>query len=245
MQESRNWGHHGSRLMPGGGLGFWRAYSWQGGGGGSRGQGGWDEVLVDFRGHHSCPKVFGLALAKGWLHVEIKKGMKEDEREKRHEQEAFDGSGVMLQYMIGVPTLDQLILKPWFSMSHRWCPKPTARSTGTRPDGSVVTHTQSLVWNSSFLSLLIELTPYRIGLQRTNDPYGILHLRPGDQVAKIPPPAITRSKGSLNWRHGIEQPGGILIEVPAFILEDHQRVFTVCQQEVEEGGAGIERVSQH
>ena len=64
---------------------------------------------VDFRSHDSCPKLFGLALAKGWLHVEIKKGMKEDEGQKRHEQEAFDGSGVMLQDMIGVPTLNQLI----------------------------------------------------------------------------------------------------------------------------------------
>ena len=35
--------------------------------------------------------------------------MKEDEGQKRHEQEAFDGSGVMLQDMIGVPALDQLI----------------------------------------------------------------------------------------------------------------------------------------
>ena len=58
----------------------------------------------------SCPKVFGLAFAKGWLHVEIQKGMKEDEWEKDHEEEeAFDGSGVMLQDMIGVPTLDQLV----------------------------------------------------------------------------------------------------------------------------------------
>src|ERR1035437_10005643 len=24
------WGHHGSRLMPGGGLEFWRPYSWKG-----------------------------------------------------------------------------------------------------------------------------------------------------------------------------------------------------------------------
>ena len=65
--------------------------------------------MVDFRCHDSGPKVFGLALAKRWLHVQIKKGMKEDQRQKRHEQEAFDGSGVMLQYMIGVPTLDQFI----------------------------------------------------------------------------------------------------------------------------------------
>src|ERR1017187_683789 len=62
-----------SRAMPGGE------------GGGSRGQGGWDEVSVDFRCHDSCPEVFGLALTKGRLHVEIEKGMKEDECEKGHE----------------------------------------------------------------------------------------------------------------------------------------------------------------
>src|SRR5438552_13647697 len=97
------------RLMPEGRLEFERPGSSKGGRYGSWCQARSDEVLVDFRGHHSGPKVFGLALAKGWLHVQIKKGMKEDERQKRHEQEAFDSGGVMLQYMIGVPTLDQLI----------------------------------------------------------------------------------------------------------------------------------------
>ena len=65
--------------------------------------------MVDFSGHDSCPEIFGLSLAKGWFHVEIEKGMKEDECEKGHEQKAFDGRSVMLQYMIGVPTLDQLV----------------------------------------------------------------------------------------------------------------------------------------
>ena len=72
-------------------------------------RGGWDEVLVDFRSHDFCPEIFGLAKTKGWFHVEIEKGMKEDECEKGHEQEAFDGSGVMFQDMIGVPTLDQFV----------------------------------------------------------------------------------------------------------------------------------------
>ena len=35
--------------------------------------------------------------------------MKEDECEKGHEQKAFDGRSVMLQDMIGVPTLDQFV----------------------------------------------------------------------------------------------------------------------------------------
>ena len=43
----------------------------------------------------------------------------------------------------------------------------------------------------------------------------------------------------------VEQPGGILIEIPTFILEDYQPVFAVLQQEVEEGGFGVERVGQH
>ena len=76
---------------------------------GSWGQGGWDEAAIDFRCHRSGPKVFGLALKKGWLQVETKKSVKEDEREKGHEREAFDRGGVMLQDMIGVPTFDQFI----------------------------------------------------------------------------------------------------------------------------------------
>ena len=35
--------------------------------------------------------------------------MKEDECEKGHEEEAFDGRGVMLQDMISVPTLNQFV----------------------------------------------------------------------------------------------------------------------------------------
>src|ERR1019366_8989424 len=95
------------------------------------------------------------------------------------------------------------------------------------------------------LILFVELAAYRIGCRRTNDPYGNLHLRPGNQVGQVPPLAISRAKGSLNWWHGLEQPGGILIEIPTFILEDYQRVFAVRQQEVEEGGLGVERVGQH
>ena len=83
-------------------------------------------MSVDFRGHDSCPEVFGLALAEGRLHVEIEKGMKEDECEKGHEEEAFDGSGVMLQNMIGVPTLDQFVESVVFDV-----PSLVRKSDGT------------------------------------------------------------------------------------------------------------------
>ena len=65
--------------------------------------------MVDFRRHYFGPEGFGLALPKGWLQVEIEKSVKEDQREKGHQQEALDGGGVVLQHMIGVPTLDQFI----------------------------------------------------------------------------------------------------------------------------------------
>src|SRR5664279_1851959 len=163
--------------MPGGGLEFWRPYSWQGGGGGSRGQGEWDEVLVDFRGHDSRPEFFGFALAKGWLHVEIKKGMKEDERQKRHEQEAFDGGGVVLQYMIGVPTLDQFIEAVVFDV-----PSLVPKTDGAR-HGNLRRRQRGYPHPIADLDLVlfVELAPHRIGFQGTNHPYGRLHLRPRTQ----------------------------------------------------------------
>ena len=75
----------------------------------SRRRGGWNPILVDFRSHHSRPKFFGLASAKRWFEVQIKEGVVDDEREKRQEKEALDGSGVVLKDMIGVPTVDQLV----------------------------------------------------------------------------------------------------------------------------------------
>jgi hypothetical protein len=44
--------------------------------------------------------------------LEIQKGTKEDECEKGHEEEAFDGSGVMLQDMIGVLMGDNKKVRP-------------------------------------------------------------------------------------------------------------------------------------
>src|ERR1035438_7183286 len=58
------------------------------------------------------------------------------------------------------------------------------------------------------------------------------------------PVASTTARWMDMFASRIEQPGGILIEIPTFILEDYQHVFAVRQQEVEEGGLSVERVGQ-
>src|ERR1700678_2432052 len=129
--------------------------------------------------------------------------------------------------MIGVPALDQFIEAMVFDVPSLM-PKTDYSGQGNL-----------LRWQRGYpypiaglqLVLLVQLTPYRIGLQRTNHPYGNLHLRPRNQTVKIPPPTIARSKGSRNWRHGFEQRCGILKEVPAFILEEHQRVLAAIRSE--------------
>ena len=72
--------------------------------------------------------------------------MKKDEREKGHEQEAFDRGGVMLQDMIGVPDFDQLIKAVVFD-DPLLMSKTDGTLGGTSADGVVVTHTQALVWS--------------------------------------------------------------------------------------------------
>jgi hypothetical protein len=52
--------------------------------------------------------------------------MKENERERGHEQEAFDSGGVMLQDMIGMPTRDQFIEAMVFDV-----PSPVSKTDGT------------------------------------------------------------------------------------------------------------------
>ena len=46
--------------------------------------------------------------------------MKADEREEGHEQEAFDGGGVVLQEIIGVPAPDQFIEAVIFGVPSPW-----------------------------------------------------------------------------------------------------------------------------
>lgn len=131
--------------------------------------------MADFRGHDFYPEIFGLAKTKGWFHVEIEKGMNGDECEKGHEQEAFDGSGVVFQDTIGVPSrMDQFVEAMVFDVP----------SLAPKTDGTV--YGKLRCWErcyphpiaASDLVFLVESPSYRAGLQRANDPRGTLHLRP-------------------------------------------------------------------
>src|ERR1700722_8816468 len=123
-----------------------------------------DKVLVDFRGHDFGPKGFGLALAKRGFHVEIKKSVKEDQGQKCHEQEAFDSSSVVLQNMVGVPPLDQLIEAVIFDVP------------SLMPKTDYSGHGNLRRWQRGYpypiaglqFVLFVQLTPYRVCLQRTN-----------------------------------------------------------------------------
>ena len=49
------------------------------------------------------------SLACGWLHIARQKGVKEVVSQEGHEQKAFDGAGIMLEDVIGVPFVGQLV----------------------------------------------------------------------------------------------------------------------------------------
>src|ERR1035438_2008933 len=77
--------------------------------GGSGRHGGCGQVFIDIRGHPPRPELSGLAGTKLWLYVEIQEGVEENQRKERHQKEALDGVRVMLEYMIRMPTVDQLV----------------------------------------------------------------------------------------------------------------------------------------
>ena len=70
------------------------------------------------------------------------------------------------------------------------------------------------------------------------------HLRPGNQIRKVPPLAVsTATLGALRW-DVCEQAGCILIQITALVFENHQNVFAVRQQKIKEGSSTVERVRQ-
>src|SRR5208283_1791156 len=89
------------------------------------------------------------------------------------------------------------------------------------------------------LDLLRRLAAHWVGFSRTDDPQGSVDLGPSGEVRHVPPLAVTRPKLSLLRRSHRKQTAGILVEVAPLVLEDHPRVLTVGQQEIEEGGLGI------
>ena len=67
---------------------------------------------------------------------------------------------------------------------------------------------------------------------------------PSGEVRYVPPLAVTRPIRFLHGRSQRKQTAGVLVKVAPLVLEDHQRVLTVGQQEIEEGGLGIGTIGQ-
>src|SRR6267143_1077074 len=137
---------------------------------------GGSHLTVEFSSDESGPEDLRLTLACGWLHIAHQKGVKEVVSQEGHEQKAFDGAGVMLEHMIGVPFVGQLVEAIIFDIPSLVPQMDDAmegnlgRRQGGRPDP--VTR----LW----MVLLVELPAYRVGLQGTNHAHGSVHLGPGE-----------------------------------------------------------------
>jgi hypothetical protein len=66
-------------------------------------------LTVEFSSDELGPEDLRLTLAYGWLHIARQEDMKNVVRQEGHEQKAFDGAGVMLEDVIGVPFVGQLV----------------------------------------------------------------------------------------------------------------------------------------
>lgn len=93
--------------------------------------------------------------------------------------------------------------------------------------------------------LVIELPPYRVSFPGANHPHRRLYLRPGSQVGNIPPFTLSTAIATQLRRLLGKQRRRVHIQVPAFLLQYHQRMFAVRQQEVEKGSHRIKRIGQY
>src|ERR1041384_1448348 len=167
--------------------------------------------------------------------------MKDVVSEKGYEQKALHGLGVMLEDVIGIPLVDQLVKARIFDVPSLVA--ETDSPLGGSLRGGKRGHPDPIAGLRAVL--LIELPADRVGFQRTQDAHGSVHLRPGEQVWEIPPPALAGSITAGRRRYGVEQPGSVLIKIAPVIFENHQSVLTASEQEIEEWSGAIERVGQH
>ena len=72
-------------------------------------QTGGSYLAIKFSGDEFGPKDLRLALACGWLNIQLQKSMKDVVSEEGHQQKALDRFGIMLEDMIGVPFVDQFV----------------------------------------------------------------------------------------------------------------------------------------
>ena len=72
-------------------------------------QAGGGHLTVEFSSDEPSPEDLRLTLAYGGLHIARQEDMKNVVSQEGHEQKAFDGAGVMLEDVIGVPFVGQLV----------------------------------------------------------------------------------------------------------------------------------------
>src|SRR6266404_6263527 len=70
---------------------------------------GGSHLTVEFRSDEPGPEDLRLTVAYGGLHIARQEDMKNVVSQEGHQQKAFDGAGIMLEHMIGVPFVGQLV----------------------------------------------------------------------------------------------------------------------------------------
>src|SRR4029077_13945429 len=70
---------------------------------------GWSHLTVEFSSDESGPEDLRLALAYVGFHIAREEDMKNVVSQEDHQQKAFDGAGIMLEDVIGVPFVGQLV----------------------------------------------------------------------------------------------------------------------------------------
>jgi hypothetical protein len=70
---------------------------------------GWGHLTVELSSDEPGPGDLRLALAYGGLHIARQKDMTDVVSQEAFEQKAFDGAGIMLEQVIGVPFVGQLV----------------------------------------------------------------------------------------------------------------------------------------
>src|ERR1700691_4550302 len=147
----------------------------------------------------------------------------------------------MAKDVIGMPLLDEFLESVILDIPALVAENDSAldRKLGRRRGG----HPDPLA--AQELRLVIELPPYPVSFPRANHPHRRLHLRPGSKVGNIPPLTLSTAIATQLRRLLGKQRRRIHIQVTAFLLQYHQRMFAVRKEEVEKGTRCITAIRQY
>jgi len=166
--------------------------------------------------------------------------MEEVVGQKGQQQETFDGIGIMAKNVIGMPLLGELLesvildIPALVAENNGALGRKLGRGCGSHPDPLAAEE----------LLLVIELPSYLVSFPASESP------------APASAPAARKSGRKHPTIHSVDrdsyplrrllgkQRRRIHIQVPAFLLQHHQRMFAVRQQEVEKGSRCIKRIGQ-